>query len=237
MPRIKHKSVGEVGYTISNGKLTLHDNWAKNNIVTVEIPALKGADVGGGKKSSGKVQWFKGAVYQLQKAFEEVEARGLGHLILSYAGSFYPRPIRGSTRTPSEHSFGTAFDINAAWNGLNREPAARGEKGSVRELVEIFERWGFRWGGNFRRRDAMHFEVARIITPADSIEAPEHKAPSTPRVIVNGQTLRTGKIAVSTDGQLVLAGVRETLEAVGLTVQAAKLPDGSFDISAYREAR
>ena len=140
--------------------------------------------------------------------------------------------IRGSTRTPSNHSFATAFDINAAWNGLGREPAARGEKGSVRELVPIFEKWGFRWGGNFRRRDGMHFEIARIITPADSIEAPEHKAPPAPvkqpRVFVNGNALKT---AVLKNGTLV-AGVRETLQAAGFKVHAVKTPAGGYDVIA-----
>jgi hypothetical protein len=36
-----------------------------------------------------------------------------------------------------------------------------GEKGSVRELVPIANRWGFYWGGHYNGRpDGMHFEVA-----------------------------------------------------------------------------
>jgi hypothetical protein len=71
--------------------------------------------------------------------------------------------VRGSTTTLSNHAYGTAFDINAAWNGLGREPAPLGAKGSVLELLPLAEAHGFAWGGLFSRRDAMHFEVARVL--------------------------------------------------------------------------
>lgn len=74
-----------------------------------------------------------------------------------------PRFVRGSRTTLSNHSWGTAFDINYAWNCLGALPALRGEKGSVRELVPIAHRHGFYWGGHFSRRDGMHFEVARVL--------------------------------------------------------------------------
>jgi hypothetical protein len=207
--KIKHKIVGDVRYSISGGSLTLLDNWDDKNIVTVNIPALKGVDVGGGKVSSGNVRWYKGATYQLEQAFKEIEEKGLAHLILSYAGSFYPRPIRGTTSTPSEHSFGTALDINAAWNGLNREPAKAGTKGSVRELVAIFEKWGFRWGGYFKRFDGMHFEVARIIprpttTAATSVNHPK-------QWVVNEQPLFAARIE---DGKLI-GGIKSFADAIG----------------------
>ena len=57
--------------------------------------------------------------------------------------------MRGSTTTLSNHSFGSAFDINVAWNERDHRPALVGEKGSVRELVPIAHKWGFWWGGYF----------------------------------------------------------------------------------------
>ena len=68
--------------------------------------------------------------------------------------------MRGSTTTLSNHSFGSAFDINVAWNERGHRPALVGEKGSVRELVPITHQWGFWWGGHFSTPDGMHFEVA-----------------------------------------------------------------------------
>lgn len=64
------------------------------------------------------------------------------------------RAIRGST-SPSNHSSGTAVDANSAFNWLGRS-----DGGDVpRWLVELFNRYGFRWGGDYSgRKDPMHWE-------------------------------------------------------------------------------
>ena len=90
----------------------------------------------------------------------EWEKAGLLDRIISFGGGFEPRFVRGSTTTLSNHSFGSAFDINVAWNERGHRPALVGEKGSVRELVPIAHKWGFWWGGHFSTPDGMHFEVA-----------------------------------------------------------------------------
>lgn len=99
------------------------------------------------------------------------------HLVISYAGAFVPRYIRRTPPKPpipahgtkqstavsnlSNHAFGTAFDINATENWLGDTPAQCGQKGAVRELVEIANGLGFYWGGHYSTRlDGMHFEVA-----------------------------------------------------------------------------
>ena len=49
-------------------------------------------------------------------------------------------------------------------NGLGKKPAMIGEIGCVRELVPIANECGFYWGGHFdKRKDGMHFEIAKII--------------------------------------------------------------------------
>jgi hypothetical protein len=64
----------------------------------------------------------------------------------------------------SNHAYGSAFDINYAWNRLGQVPALVGEKGAVRELVTLAHKHGFYWGGHFNERlDGMHFEVAKIV--------------------------------------------------------------------------
>lgn len=222
MPQIKHRLVGTVRYQVRADKtIQLLDHWAAENIVSVHIPCLKGVDVGGGKKFSGNMSWYKGAVYQLKGAFAEVEAKGLKPKILTYAGSFYPRLIRGATHTPSEHTFGTAFDVNVAWNGLGRTPAPKGAKGSVVELVPIFEKWGFRWGGYFRRGDGMHFEVAQIIKPPSLAEIAPVKPmgasipPSEIKYILNGKEIEGATLS---NGRLS-APLREVVEALGYTIE------------------
>lgn len=83
--------------------------------------------------------------------------------IITWNGSWVPRFSRGSSRFLSNHAWGTAFDINVAYNRLGRIPARRGAKGSVRRLVPIANKHGWYWGGHFKRRDGMHFEIAQRI--------------------------------------------------------------------------
>ncbi len=110
------------------------DGWAEKNIERVEIPQLKGIK---GAPQSTKIQFHRLGSKQLQSLFHDWEQAGLVKHILSWEGSYVPRYVRGSRSVLSNHSFGTAFDINYAWNKLGQVPALVGEKGSVRELVAI----------------------------------------------------------------------------------------------------
>ncbi|MDO9553304.1 M15 family metallopeptidase [Rhodonellum sp.] len=135
-------------------------NWPSDNIISIHIPAVK--HLTGGPKS-GNIRFHKRAAPQLQGLFEAWENAGLMDLVETWGGSYYPRYIRGRKPVLSNHSFGTAFDINVAWNGLGHTPALVGQKGSVRKLVPLANKFGFYWGGHFNSRlDGMHFEVARL---------------------------------------------------------------------------
>lgn len=139
--------------------IVITDDWAKKNIIKVNLPALAEATNGAFKS----MMWHKECEYQLVKFFERLQKENLHTKILSFAGAFYPRFIRGSRTQLSNHSWGTAFDINVPQNGLNKIPALVGEKGSVREIVPIANDFGFYWGGHFTRKDGMHFEIAKIL--------------------------------------------------------------------------
>lgn len=155
----------------TRGDIQILGDWVKENVTRVYIPQLAGVATDGGT-FKGHVQWHKKGEEQLKRAFAEVEAAGLANKILTYAGSFVPRMVRGSLTSPSNHAWATAFDINAQWNWLGDEPAKKNQKGCLLELVPIFETHGFYWGGNFKRKDGMHFELARLLsydaTPADA---------------------------------------------------------------------
>jgi hypothetical protein len=160
----REKLFGKFDYKASPTKqnpegIIITDDWESKNIVKVNLPALS-------KATNGKftaMRWHNECEYQLVKMFERFEKENLHTKILSYAGAFYPRFIRGSRTELSNHSWGTSFDINVPYNGLNKVPAMIGEKGSVRELVPIANECGFYWGGHFSRKDGMHFEIAKII--------------------------------------------------------------------------
>lgn len=136
------------------------DNWQKENLTRVYIPQLVGVR---GAPKSGKIFWHKKGADQIVDMFQAWEDAGLDDRILTWAGSWVPRFIRGSRKHLSNHAWATAFDINAPWNGLGRQGALVGDKGCVRELVEIATAHGFWWGGWFRRKDLMHFEMCKLL--------------------------------------------------------------------------
>jgi hypothetical protein len=136
--------------------IVVTDNWANENIVMANIPQLTAL------KGSANVSFHRLGKVQLEKLWREWEKAGLLHLVLTWHGSYNPRFVRGSRTVLSNHAFGTAFDINFAWNKLGAVPALVGRKGSVRELVQLANSHGFYWGGHFNRLDGMHFELAQV---------------------------------------------------------------------------
>ncbi|MEP0914752.1 M15 family metallopeptidase [Leptolyngbya sp. GB1-A1] len=136
--------------------------WESNNIIRVELPDFQTIT---GAPSSGKMTFHRLAAPQLEGLWKAWQAKDLLSLILTFGGSFVPRFIRGSRTVLSNHAFGSAFDINVAWNPLGHTPALVEQKGSVRLLVPIANEYGFYWGGHFNnRKDGMHFEVAKILS-------------------------------------------------------------------------
>lgn len=108
------------------------------------------------------------ALAQLEGLWKAWQAKDLLPLIITFAGSFAHRFVQGSRTVLSNHAFGSAFDINVAWNQLGHTPALVGGKGSLRPLVPIANDYGFYWGGHFNtRKDGMHFEVAKILTESE----------------------------------------------------------------------
>lgn len=162
----REKVFGRFGYvaapTASNPEaIRMTDDWSKKNIVSVTIPQLVGV---AGAPKSGTVQVHTALAPQFTRLFQAWEQSGLTPRLLTWDGSWVPRFSRGSRTYLSNHSWGSAFDINVRWNGLGVQPALVGNNGSVRELVEIAYEHGFYWGGWFSRRpDGMHFEAYRVL--------------------------------------------------------------------------
>jgi hypothetical protein len=138
--------------------IRITDGWDKKNIIGIDVPQI--SRIAG----IGKTYFHKAAAAQLQDLWRDWEAADLLHLVITWHGSYNPRFIRGSRTHLSQHAFGTAFDINLAWNRLGSLPAFVGQKGSVRELVQIANENGFYWGGHFNRLDGMHFEIAKLMS-------------------------------------------------------------------------
>lgn len=140
--------------------IRITDNWPTKNLEMVIVPQLQ--SIAGTNK--GNILFHRKAAKQLVNLWKAWETEGLLDHVLTWNGSYVSRYVRGSRTYLSNHSFGTAFDINASWNPLGAEPARVGKQGSVRELVELANYYGFAWGGHMTGRpDGMHFEVAKIV--------------------------------------------------------------------------
>ena len=150
--------------SLRDGSIQILSSWERDNIVIIEVPVLKGIDTDGGK-FSGTVRLHRLIAKPFAAAFAEIASKPkLREKLLFWSGGFVPRHIgRNPSRPLSPHSWGTAFDINDEWNAWGTAGADKGEKGSVIELRPVFEKWGFYWGGNFSKRDPMHFQYGRPV--------------------------------------------------------------------------
>lgn len=119
-----------------------------------------------------KVYCHPDIVPHLQKGFENLVATGKWTELQSWDGVVNFRPIRGyeekyaalmqagkveeAMKYLSIHSWGVAFDCNAATNGLGKKPTVSPE------FVKCFTDAGFEWGGGWKRLDGMHYQLATV---------------------------------------------------------------------------
>lgn len=91
----------------------------------------------------------------LTRAFINLIQRDYVNELKTWDGCFNIRKKRGLS-TMSLHSWGIAIDVNAAWNGLGKEPQL------CAGFVKCFTDAGFEWGGTWKRKDGMHFQLSII---------------------------------------------------------------------------
>lgn len=112
-----------------------------------------------------KITGVNGVAEQLEKVSMELDRlpSRFDKYLFPPAGTFSCRPIAGTMR-PSAHSTGTAIDISTAhshywrWSDPDGNGRYRWQNEIPMEIVEIFERHGFIWGGKWYHYDTMHFE-------------------------------------------------------------------------------
>ena len=142
-------AVGSFRYrVVDGGRIVPDPSWIAAHISTRTMPII------------GAMTCNTAMFPQLKAALDEVVASGLASAIHpgQYEGCYVPKFIEGTT-TLSNHAFGLAFDLNVPEN-------QRGTPGQMnRQVVAIFERWGFTWGGTWHWTDPMHFELNRLVRP------------------------------------------------------------------------
>lgn len=113
---------------------------------TVEITAVNGADQ---------------ALQKISQELDQLPEPLIRYLKPTY-GTYHCRTIAGTKRY-SAHAYGIAIDINTRYGDYWRWTKAANGALSWRNqipaaIVEIFERYGFIWGGRWYHFDTLHFE-------------------------------------------------------------------------------
>lgn len=132
-----------------DGMIQIDPGWVRRNIVYASVPVFR-----------GQVLCHRLMIEQLRGALQEVVEQGLAGLIdpTQYGGCWVPRHIDFNPAKPlSMHAWGLAVDFNVSTNQLGAVPQMD------MRIVEIFERWGFVWGGRWKRPDGMHFELGALM--------------------------------------------------------------------------
>lgn len=109
---------------------------------------------------NGVSQKLQAISNELDLLVQQPDHRYLLKYLKDPAGTFYWRNIVDTNRL-STHSFGIAIDINSAYSDYWEWSADGGTKYRNQipmEIVKIFEKYGFIWGGKWYHYDTMHFE-------------------------------------------------------------------------------
>lgn len=154
---------------------------------------MYGASAAAVQRNLVTVKWFgqnvqftrvNGAADSLRAVAAELARHPALKKHLHSSGSFYWRKVRGAKRQ-SAHSYGMTIDIGVAGGGGGgdywqwRNPG-KGENARItyfnhmpHEVVEIFERHGFIWGGRWYHYDTMHFEFRPEILMNEQLKTTE----------------------------------------------------------------
>jgi hypothetical protein len=141
------KAFGAFSYRYyPDGTIVPDNEWVRQNIVSARVPIL------------GTVTCHRLMIPQLRAALQDVVDAGLAATIHTYNGCYVPRFMEHDPKHPvSLHTWGIAIDLDSATNG-------RGTQGTMDpRVVQIFKRWGFRWGGDWSWTDPMHFELGALL--------------------------------------------------------------------------
>ncbi|GEO83113.1 MULTISPECIES: M15 family metallopeptidase [Alphaproteobacteria] len=134
---------------------------------------LYGASAREVERSLVRVAWFgksvrltkrQGAAAALEKVRDELAAKpALKKYLSPSAGTFNWRKVANAPNM-SVHSFGAAIDINTKyadywiWSGGKPGNVPNYANKYPMEIIDVFERHGFVWGGRWYHYDTMHFE-------------------------------------------------------------------------------
>lgn len=131
---------------------TVDPRWEAQNIASAPLPFPLPL-AWDPTKAARSMRVHRKLVPVIQAVFAAIEAEGLRSRIRSYGGGYSFRAKRTSSKL-STHCWGIAIDLDPNTNAL-------GTAGDMNPgVVELFRRFGFKWGGDWtgRGKDPMHFQ-------------------------------------------------------------------------------
>lgn len=126
--------------------------WAARNLVLVSFPSPLTLSFDRSKVAT-RCLVHRLVRDRFEAVFTALDRADLWKPLETFGGTYAHRPIVGSSRL-STHAFGIAIDIDVLRNPFGSPPTLSPH------VVEIFRAEGFKWGGEFRRPDGMHFQFA-----------------------------------------------------------------------------
>jgi hypothetical protein len=187
-------AVGEPWYRLdSSGSISMHPTWKEQNLTDGRVLLNQTIRI--------RAQCHQLVVDDLDAALTEVAAAGLAGEIdvanaNTFGGCFVPRYSRTSGFL-SRHTYGMALDTNTTSNCGGCRPRMHCD------VVRIFRKHGFAWGGNFRRPDGMHFEW--VGEPRHQIAFPSTYCPNVVNPLVESAAPTTMGIgALTAAGEAML---------------------------------
>jgi hypothetical protein len=162
--------LGEFAYRVNaDGSMTQEASWVAANL-PAERELLNDT-------IRIRARCHRAVVGDLRAALADVAAAGLAGAIdvansNTYGGVHNPRfnRISGELGFVSRHAWAMALDVNTVTNCQGCVPQMHCD------VVRIFRRHGFAWGGNFLRPDGMHFEWVGV--RRDQISYPSNYCPN-----------------------------------------------------------
>ncbi len=154
----KHNGIyGQFRYRdTTGGRIEVDPNWVAENIVTITLPGL-----------NQRVRVHKHAADNFIQAFTYIKSGtavvngkrvSLLNLIRTMDGTYVPRHVNwDSSRGLSNHSWGTAIDINASDHFRYVNPSRERNDPNLILWEQAFKPAGFSWGNSYA--DSMHYEL------------------------------------------------------------------------------
>jgi hypothetical protein len=152
-------SFGQFRYrNTSGGRIEVDPNWIAQNIVTITLPGLnRSVQVNRAAKDN-----FIYAFTLIKNGTATINGRqvSLLSLVKTMDGTFVTRHVNWDpSRGLSNHSWGTAIDINADSHFRYVDPNSEPYDPNVILWEKAFKPAGFSWGNSYS--DSMHFELLK----------------------------------------------------------------------------